>query len=51
MNDNQKLINAVLEQIKTDIRNGDLTAIEELLLAVPSERLVGFLSETEGESK
>lgn len=40
-----KLIDKVLEQIKIDIQSEDLTAIEELLKAVPKEYLVGYLSE------
>ena len=43
--DQQALIDAALEQIETDIANGDLTAIEELLKSVPVEVLYGFLTE------
>lgn len=39
------LIDRVLEQIKTDIENGDLTAIAELLKSVPERDLVGYLPE------
>ena len=38
---NESLIDAVLEQIKKDVRDGDLTAIEELLIRLPHHRLVG----------
>ena len=39
------LIDAVLEQIKTDIAMGDLTAIEGLLMTCPEEQLLGYLPE------
>jgi hypothetical protein len=42
---NQKLINLALAQIQLDVEQGDLTAIEELLRAVPQRDLEGFLSE------
>ena len=35
----------VLEQIARDVRDGDFTAIEELLQFVPLENLIGFLPE------
>ena len=38
-------IDRVLEQICKDIKSGDMTAIEELLKAVPEENLKGYLSE------
>ena len=41
----QELIDAVLEQIKTDIKSGDLTAIAELLKFVPEKYLIGYLPE------
>lgn len=41
----ENLIDLVLEQISKDIESGDLTAIEELLKAVPEENLKGYLSE------
>jgi hypothetical protein len=41
----EKLINAVIEQIKTDIDNGDLTALDELLRFIPEDYLEGFISE------
>jgi hypothetical protein len=40
-----ELIDKVIEQIRTDIENEDLTAIEELLRFVPEKYLRGFLSE------
>ena len=50
---NQELINKVLEQIKVDVLNGDMTAIEELLKqllnADADEVLSSFLSEEETE--
>ena len=41
----QMLIDAVLDQIVSDVRNGDLTAIEELLNSVDEDTLRGFLPE------
>jgi len=43
--DPASLIDAVLEQIKTDIAMGDLTAIEGLLMCCPEEQLLGYLPE------
>ena len=40
-----QLIELVLQQILTDVRTGDLTAISELLEHVPVDILEGFLSE------
>ena len=45
MNKHQELIDAVIEQIKTDVRGEDMTAIEELLCELPVEKLIGFLPE------
>ena len=42
---NESLIDAVLEQIRKDVRDGDLTAIEELIIGLPHHRLVGYLPE------
>ena len=44
-----KLIERVLEQIKSDLFNGDVEAIEELLSFVPKENLIGYLPEEEWE--
>ena len=44
-----KLIERVLEQIKADLFNGDVEAIEELLSFVPRENLIGYLPEEEWE--
>jgi hypothetical protein len=41
-----RLIDAVLEQIKTDVEAGDLTAIEELIRELPADVLMNFLPET-----
>jgi hypothetical protein len=46
----QALIDAVVDQIIRDIEIGDQTAIEELLMSCPEDKLRGFLSEVE-ESK
>jgi hypothetical protein len=43
--DPASLIDAVLEQVKTDIAMGDLKAIEGLLMACPEEHLLGYLPE------
>ena len=42
---NQKLIDKAIEQIKKDVESGDLTAIDELLKYVPTQKLEVFLSE------
>ena len=42
---NDKLIDAVIYQIKKDIENGDITAIELLLQSVPEEYLIEYLPE------
>lgn len=42
----QRLIDAVLEQIKADVESGDMTAIEELIAHLPADLLMGFLPET-----
>ena len=39
----QSLIDEVLEEIKKDIANGDLTAIEELLRFTPYKNLMAYL--------
>jgi len=44
----QELIDKVLETIKSDVINGDMTAIVELLKQVPNEILKSYLPE-EGE--
>jgi len=40
-----QLIELVLQQIISDVQNGDVTAIAELLEHVPVDMLEGFLSE------
>ena len=42
---NQSLIDRVLEQIRKDVRAGDLTAIEELIMRLQHHRLVAYLPE------
>jgi len=44
--ENQQLIDAVIENIKRDIRDGDLTAVDELLKFLPKKVLLGYLPET-----
>jgi len=41
----EELIDLVIDQMLQDISNGDFTAIQELLLAVPETNLKSFLSE------
>lgn len=41
----QQLIDDVIEQIKKDIADGDVTAIDELLKFVPEKYLKGYLPE------
>ena len=43
----QSLIDIVLKQIKKDIENGDLIALEILLSNVDSKDLLGYLPEEE----
>ena len=47
MSDLQILIEAVVEQMKQDIAKGDVTAIEELLMRVPMDILMGYMPEKE----
>ena len=41
----QQLIDLVLDQVIDDVYAGDLTAVEELLRAVPEDLLKGYLPE------
>lgn len=41
----QEIIDKVLEQIKIDVAEGDLTAIEELLTFLPIKNLKNYLPE------
>lgn len=41
----QELIDEVIEQIKKDITEGDVTALDEMLNALPVQRLLGYLPE------
>lgn len=41
----QELIDLVLKEIARDVAMGDLTAIEELLCAVPEDALIAYLPE------
>ncbi len=43
----QALIDKVLEQIVQDVKDRDLTVIENLLTFVPEKNLKGFLPEEE----
>lgn len=43
----QELIERVVEQIKQDLANGDVEAVEELLNFCPTKFLVGYLPEEE----
>tara|TARA_R100000329_G_scaffold76098_1_gene65638 strand:+ start:1005 stop:1214 length:210 start_codon:yes stop_codon:yes gene_type:complete len=42
---NFNLLKAVVQQIKEDAKDGDYTAIEDLLKDIPKKRLTGFLTE------
>jgi len=42
---NQQLIDDVLNQILQDVRDFDLTAIEELIKNIPEEVLIAYLPE------
>jgi hypothetical protein len=47
----EELINEVLNQILQDVKDFDLTAIEELIKHIPDEALMAYLPEaTEGET-
>ena len=41
----QQLIDDVLNQILQDVKDFDLTAIEELIKNIPEEVLIGYLPE------
>ena len=44
MKNDQTIIDDVLEQIVLDVKQGDLTAIEEMVKRLPYDVLVGFVS-------
>jgi hypothetical protein len=41
----QNLLNLVIEQIKVDIRDNYFEALEEILINIPNEILLGYLPE------
>lgn len=41
----ETIINEVIEQIKIDIQNWDISAIEELLMSCPKKNLMAYLPE------
>ncbi len=43
----EKLLEAVIDQIKFDFLNGNYEAVDELLNFIPKENLIGFLPERE----
>ena len=43
-NKQEEIYDKVLEQIKKDVAEGDLTAVDELIRLVPREYLEGYLS-------
>jgi hypothetical protein len=43
----QKLVDRVIEIIESDIRHGDVTAIDELLKFCPEKNLIAYLPEEE----
>ena len=42
---NEKLIDAVIEQIESDLAGGEVMALAELLSYIPKNCLIGFLPE------
>lgn len=44
MTNDQKIIDDALEQIVLDVKQGDLTAIEDMIKRLPYDVLVGFVS-------
>lgn len=40
---NQELIDMVLERIKKDVQDGDVTSVNEMLKSIPEEYLVSYL--------
>ena len=46
MDSRDRLIEAVLEQIKVDVQSGYLTDIEEMVRLLPADVLLNFLPET-----
>ena len=49
--DKQELVNAVIEEVKKDIANNDLTAIDALLYNVDTKLLQGFLPEEDNKAQ
>lgn len=47
MTNDQTIIDDALEQIVLDVKQGDLTAIEEMIKNLPYDVLVGFVSCTD----
>ena len=45
MTERELLLDAVLEQIKKDVEDGDMTAIHEMLFNLPTKVLEGYLPE------
>ena len=45
MSNKMAIIDCVIDQIKLDIVNGDITALEELLEYIPIENLQAYLPE------
>lgn len=46
---NRPVMDAVLDQIRLDVANGDMTAIEEMLQHLPLDILQGYLPEVINE--
>ena len=44
-NQGLKMIDAVIDQIKEDVKNGDVTAIEEMLKGLSKRALLNYLPE------
>jgi hypothetical protein len=46
----KNLIDRVIKQIEDDFNNGDLSALEEMLMLTPKDVLIGYLPEEEWDT-
>lgn len=49
MTSREQLLDRVFDQVQEDMRNGDFTAIEELLSNLPDDVLQAYLPEESGD--
>lgn len=49
MTDKQRLVDKCIDQIKDDIRKGDVTALDELLMLTDENLLKGYLAEDDDD--